>query len=247
LVKTEERKTYQAINRVNRQRAVGVFGNVATGQSQGRVLARAQEMAREILPEGYSLSLEGASAGLAESFQSLTGALILGILVAYMILAVQFNSFLHPLTVLVALPFSVTGAMLILYLSGVSLNLFSFIGVIVLMGIAKKNSILLVEFTNHVRAAGTKDARKALVEACPIRLRPILMTSVATVAAAIPLVFGNSIGQETRTPMGLTIIGGTIVSTIFTLIVVPSLYLLLSRLERESTVDLDTAPKSGGH
>jgi hydrophobe/amphiphile efflux-1 (HAE1) family protein len=247
LVKTEERKTYQAINRVNRQRAIGVFGNVATGQSQGRVLARAQELAREILPEGYSLSLEGASAGLAESFRSLTGALILGILVAYMILAVQFNSFLHPMTVLVALPFSVTGAMLILYLSGVSLNLFSFIGVIVLMGIAKKNSILLVEFTNHVRAAGTKDVRKALIEACPIRLRPILMTSVATVAAAIPLVFGNSIGQETRTPMGLTIIGGTVVSTIFTLIVVPSLYLLLSRLERESTVDLDTAPKQAPH
>jgi multidrug efflux pump subunit AcrB len=120
----------------------------------------------------------------------------------------------------------------------VSLNLFSFIGVIVLMGIAKKNSILLVEFTNHVRANGVTDVRKALVEACPVRLRPVLMTSVATVAAAIPLVLGNSIGQETRTPMGLTIIGGTIVSTVFTLAVVPALYLLLSRLERKGGAQL---------
>lgn len=99
------------------------------------------------------------------------------------------------------------------------------------MGIAKKNSIMLVEFTNHVRNT-EKDVRKALLEACPVRLRPILMTSVATIAAAIPLIYGNNIGQETRTPMGLTIAGGSLVSTIFTLFVVPSLYLMMSKLER---------------
>ncbi len=99
------------------------------------------------------------------------------------------------------------------------------------MGIAKKNSILLVEFTNHVRKESKKDVTEALLEACPVRLRPILMTSVATVAAAIPLILGNSMGQETRTPMGLTIAAGTVVSTIFTLFVVPSLYKVLSSFE----------------
>lgn len=232
LVTIEERATYQSIQRINRQRAVGVNGNLAPGQSQGQVLARAQEIARETLPEGYGFLLEGSAAGLEESFRSLTIALLLGILVAYMILAVQFNSFIHPVTILIALPFSVTGALLTLWALGVSLNLFSFIGLIVLMGIAKKNSILLVEFTNHIRDAGKSDVRQSLLEACPIRLRPILMTSVATVFAAFPLILGDSIGQEIRTPMGLTIIGGTILSTLFTLVVVPSLYLILSRLER---------------
>ncbi|MBY0451990.1 MAG: efflux RND transporter permease subunit, partial [Bdellovibrionaceae bacterium] len=145
--------------------------------------------------------------------------------------AVQFNSFIHPVVVLVALPFSVTGAMLSLWLSGSSLNLYSFIGVIVLMGIAKKNSILMVEYTNQLRHSGEKDIAQALLKGCSVRLRPILMTSFATVAAAMPLVIGNGIGQETRTPMGLVIIGGTIISTIFTLLVVPSLYRTLSRFE----------------
>lgn len=234
LVSFDERETYQMISRVDRQRAIGVYGNVAEGKGQGEVLKRAAEIAKEILPEGYDFALEGASAGLSESFKSLSVALLLGILVAYMILAIQFNSFIHPVSILAALPFSMTGALLILALTGVSLNLFSFIGLIVLMGIAKKNSILLVEFTNQVRHRGEKDLTKALLEACPVRLRPILMTSVATVAAAIPLVLGNSVGQETRTPMGLTIMGGTVISTVFTLFVVPSLYKLLSVFEKKT-------------
>lgn len=232
LVSFEQVETYQAINRLNRQRSIGIYGNLASGKSQQQVLQRAEAIAMSTLPDGYRFSLEGAAAGLAESFKSLVVALILGIVVAYMILATQFNSFVHPVSVLVALPFSLSGAFLILWIFGVSINLFSFIGIIVLMGIAKKNSILLVEFTNHVRQHGETNVVKALLEACPVRLRPILMTSAATVAAAIPLAIGNSIGQETRTPMGLTIIGGTIVSTLFTLFVVPCLYLVLSRLER---------------
>ncbi|MFO1526505.1 MAG: efflux RND transporter permease subunit [Turneriella sp.] len=232
LVTFTERKTFQSIIRVNRQRAIGIFGSVAAGKSQASVLARAQKIAAEVLPKGYSFALEGGAAGLAESFKSLNLALFLGILIAYMILAVQFNSFVHPLSVLVALPFSVTGALITLWISGVSLNLFSFIGLVVLMGIAKKNSILLVEFTNHVRQASDVPVRDALVSACPVRLRPILMTSAATVIAALPLIIGSSIGQETRTPIGLTIIGGTIVSTVFTLFVVPCIYLLLTKFER---------------
>jgi multidrug efflux pump subunit AcrB len=163
-------------------------------------------------------------------------ALGLGILIAYMILAVQFNSFIHPISVLMALPFSVTGAIVILWLTNTSLNLFSFIGLIVLMGIAKKNSILLVEFTNQVRERGEKNIVNALLTGCPVRLRPILMTSVATVFAALPLVIGDSVGQETRTPMGLTIIGGSIVATVFTLFVVPALYQILAAFESKKTI-----------
>lgn len=137
-----------------------------------------------------------------------------------------------------ALPFSISGALLFLAWFDVSLNLFSFIGLVVLMGIAKKNSILLVEFTNQVRDKNPSlSVFDALIQGCPVRLRPVLMTSVATVAAALPLVLGNSLGSETRLPMGLTIIGGTIVSTILTLFVVPAIYQILSGLERRTVVE----------
>jgi multidrug efflux pump subunit AcrB len=232
LVKIEEKKASQTINRVNRQRSVSVFGNLGKGQSQADVLQKTEKILKEILPTGYGYAFEGAAAGLGEAFGSLTTALLAGILVAYLILAVQFNSFIHPISVLIALPFSVTGAVVTIWLSGSSLNLFSFIGLIVLMGIAKKNSILLVEFTNQIREkAKDLSVYEALLEACPVRLRPILMTSVATVAAALPLVLGSGLGHEARLPMGLAIIGGTIFSTVLTLFVVPAVYLGLSRFE----------------
>lgn len=242
IVEVKEQRSSLSISRVNRQRAISIYGNLAPGQSQSKVLDRAQAIAKEILPEGYTFALEGASAGFSEAFDSLFDALIIGVLVAYLILAVQFNSFVHPISVLMALPFSATGALLALWAFGVSLNLFSFIGLIVLMGIAKKNSILLVEFTNQKRlpageqtgAALPKDpeqVRAALLEACPVRLRPIIMTSAATVVAALPLVIGSGMGSEARLPMGISIIGGTIVSTLLTLFVVPAVYLMLSRFE----------------
>jgi multidrug efflux pump subunit AcrB len=233
IVTIEEGKAIQGISRINRQRSISVFGNLAPGVSQAKALDRAKSIAGKILPTGYSFALEGASAGFASSFKSLGSALAVGILVAFLILAVQFDSFIHPFPVLIALPFSVSGALVALWMFGVSVNLFSFIGLIVLMGISKKNSIMLVEFSNQVREHTKKSALDALLEACPIRLRPILMTSVATVAAATPLIFGHGIGIETRVPMGLAIIGGTIVSTILTLFVVPALYLIMVPLEKK--------------
>jgi multidrug efflux pump subunit AcrB len=238
LVTLKEGSAIQTIQRVNRLRAISVFGNIAQGKSQAEVLQQAQAHALKILPTGYSAVLEGASAGFSQTFSGLTQALLIGLLVAYMILAIQFNSFIHPITVLVALPFSISGAFIALWMFGASLNLFSFIGLIVLMGIAKKNSILLVEFANQVREHSGKNVFDAMVEAGAVRLRPILMTSVATIAAAIPLVLGSGLGSETRIPLGLSIIGGTLVSTILTLVVVPSIYLALSKLERRKEIDL---------
>ncbi len=144
----------------------------------------------------------------------------LGLLVAYMVLASQFNAFTHPFTVLLALPFSVSGALLALWLAGQSLNVYSMLGLILLMGIAKKNSILLVDFTNQIREQGI-ERHEALLQACPIRLRPILMTSVATIAGALPPALALGPGAELQRPMALAIVGGMIVSTGFTLFVVP--------------------------
>jgi hydrophobe/amphiphile efflux-1 (HAE1) family protein len=240
LVSIEEGKASQSISRVNRMRAISVYGNLAPGQSQAQVLQRAEELAQEVLPPDYIFALEGASAGFNEAFASLYSALLIGILVAYLILAMQFDSFVHPISILMALPFSVTGALLALWITDQSLNLFSFIGLIVLMGIAKKNSIMLVEFANHVRHDKNLSVVDALLEASPVRLRPIIMTSVATVAAAAPLVLGGGMGSEARLPMGLAIIGGTIVSTLLTLFVVPAFYMLLSKLESKKRHSMET-------
>ena len=148
-----------------------------------------------------------------------------------MVLASQFNSFIHPVTVLMALPFSISGAFIGLYLGHQSINMYSLIGFILLMGIVKKNSILLVDFTNQVRGEG-HDVHSALFKACPVRLRPILMTSVATVAGALPEALSLGPGAETTIPMAIAIIGGVIASTILTLFVVPCVYSLLSSRER---------------
>ncbi|OFZ31468.1 MAG: acriflavin resistance protein [Bdellovibrionales bacterium RIFCSPHIGHO2_01_FULL_40_29] len=231
LVNTEKTNSLNSITRINRQRSVSVYGNLAPNQSQSEVLNKTKEIALKILPDGYSFNLEGASAGFSSSFKSLTWVLVLGILVAYMILAIQFNSFIDPISVLMSLPFSLSGALLILWMTGVSLNLFSFIGLIVLMGIAKKNSIMLVEFTVQKIKHENLSITEALLKACPVRLRPVLMTSVATFFASLPLVWGSGLGIETRRPMGLVIIGGIIVSTVFTLFIVPIFYLVLARFK----------------
>ncbi|MBC7464610.1 MAG: efflux RND transporter permease subunit [Bdellovibrio sp.] len=242
LVKSEERKSLNSITRINRQRSVSIYGNIAPGTSQSVVLGKTKEIAEQLLPAGYTFHYEGASAGFSSSFKSLSLALLIGIMVAYMILAVQFNSFVDPISVLIALPFSLSGALLILWSTNISLNLFSFIGLIVLMGIAKKNSIMLVEFTTHKQKEHNLSTAEALLEACPVRLRPILMTSVATVCAALPLVVGSSLGIETRRPMGLVIIGGMIVSTSFTLFIVPVFYLILAGLKRKPKAHNDVRP-----
>ncbi|HNZ97338.1 MAG TPA: efflux RND transporter permease subunit, partial [Thermoanaerobaculia bacterium] len=155
-------------------------------------------------------------------------ALFLGILVAYMILASQFNSFLHPVTVLTILPLSVAGAAFALLATGRSLNIFSMIGLLLLMGIVKKNSIILVDFANQLRERGI-GALRAIRRAGPTRLRPILMTSVATMMAALPPALGLGAGSEIRNPMAIAVIGGLVVSTALSLLVVPAFYLLADR------------------
>ena len=233
VVRIETVPTLQVITRRNRERSISVFANVATGQSQGAALDKAEELGKSMLPDGYRLFLGGGAQTFKESFGSLTYVLWLGIIVAYMVLASQFNSFLHPFAVLLSLPFSVSGAFLALFLGGQSLNLYSMIGLVLLMGIVKKNGILLVEFANKRRFEDGATVDEAILDAGKIRLRPILMTSISTLAAAIPPALALGPGSESRIPMAITVIGGILVSTVFTLYVVPCAYRLMSGLERK--------------
>lgn len=231
VVRILEKPTLLAITRRDRERAIGVFANVAPGKSQAKALAEVERIAKEVLPQGYRMVLSGSAQTFQESFQSLLFALWLGVIVAYMILASQYNSYLHPLTILLALPFSVSGALVALWIGGQSLNVYSFIGLILLMGIVKKNSILLVDFTHQMRKEGLP-VEDALLSACPTRLRPILMTSLSTIAAAIPPALALGPGAETRIPMAMAVIGGMTVSTLLTLFVVPCAYSLFAKMEK---------------
>ncbi len=231
VVTVKELPGVQSINRRARQRAVTVYSGVAPGKSQGEALDNVRKIVGVHLPPGYTLIESGSAETFKEAISSLIFALLMGILIAYMVLGTQFNSFIDPITVLMALPFSFSGAFLALWAMDQSINLYSMIGLILLMGIVKKNSILLVDFTNQKRNEGMK-VRDALMEACPQRLRPILMTTVSTVAGAVPLALAWGAGAESLRPMAIAIIGGSIVSTVLTLVVVPAFYLMMSRERR---------------
>lgn len=228
VIKITSKPTPLTITRENRERAITIYSNITPGKSQPDAMKMVETIAKGTLPEGYRVVFIGSSKTFKESFASLAFAFWLGIVVVYMVLASQFNSYKHPIAVLGALPFSISGALIALWAGKQSLNIYSIIGVILLIGLVKKNSILLVDFTNQAREQGMT-VMEALKNACPTRLRPILMTSMATVTAAIPPALAIGPGAETRIPMAITIIGGVILSTLITLFFVPCLYSLLNK------------------
>jgi multidrug efflux pump subunit AcrB len=234
VIKTETVGTYQTIARTLRERSISIYANIAPGKSQATALDHAEAIANKLMPPGYRVFLGGGAQTFRETFASLFFALWLGVIVSYMVLASQFNSFVHPFAVLLSLPFCISGAFFALYLTGQSINLYSLIGLVLLMGIVKKNSILLVEFANAKRFIDGFSVRDAILFAGPVRLRPILMTSLATLAAAVPPALALGPGAESRIPMAITVIGGVIVSTFFTLLVVPCAYSLMARLESKT-------------
>lgn len=236
VAKIEIVPTVQTITRRNRERSISFFSNLAPNASQAEALNEASALCEKILPKGYRMYFSGTAATLQESNYGALLTFFLGILVAYMVLAVQFNSFIHPWTVLLALPFSITGAFVALFLTNQSLNFYSLIGIVLLAGIVKKNSILLVEFANNLRYIHKKPLFEAIISAGRVRLRPILMTSSATLAAAVPGAIALGPGAESRIPMSITILGGVLVSTVLTLVVVPCAYSLFARLERTKAI-----------
>ncbi|MBI2602889.1 MAG: efflux RND transporter permease subunit [Deltaproteobacteria bacterium] len=224
LVRFEKRDGPQIIFREDRQRGLRVDASVAKGVKVGEITSRVEGWAKEILPPHYFIKF---STTPQERLWETVLIMLLGLIVSYMILSSQFNSFIDPLLVFLAIPFGLTGSIFALLLGGQSLNLYSMIGILLTMGIVKKNSILLVEFANQLRDRG-RDIRSALSEASSIRLRPILMTNFATIAAAIPPALALGPGAETRIPMALTVIGGVTLSVLFTLFVVPCTYSLVA-------------------
>ncbi|HTQ46385.1 MAG TPA: efflux RND transporter permease subunit [Polyangiaceae bacterium] len=229
VVATTQQAELQQINHADRERAITITGNIAPGHAQNEALAFVQGLTTG-LPPGYRVVLSGQSSQFGDAMSSLLFALVVGILVAYMVLASQFNSFLHPVTVLTILPLSIAGAMFALLIAGRTLNVFSMIGLLLLMGIVKKNSIILVDYATEIRHKENLDARTAMLKAGPIRLRPILMTAVATMMAAVPSALGLGPGKETRGPMADAVIGGLILSTALSLLVVPAFYVVADRL-----------------
>jgi HAE1 family hydrophobic/amphiphilic exporter-1 len=233
LAEVKMRSTLPQINRYNHLRKVEITANMAPGVAQGEAVVRSREIAEQVrdemgLPPSYRIVPLGNAQAMQETLDSMWAALALGFVVAMMILGVQFNSFVHPFTVLAAVPFGVTGALAMLWLAGDTLNLMSMIGMVLLAGLVKKNSIILVDYTNQLRAQGM-GLEEAVLKACPIRLRPILMTSLATMASALPLALGLGPGAETRAPLARSIIGGIFLSTLVTLVIVPIFYVLFDR------------------
>lgn len=216
------------IDREDRQRQVIVYANVV-GSTPGEVLNKIKELIPDLnMSLGYNYKLVGQAQMMQNSFKEIAKALVLAVILIYMVLAAEFESFIHPLTIMLSLPFSLVGAILGLLLLGNTINIMSLIGFIMLMGLVTKNAILLVDYTNQLRAQGTP-VTDALVEAGSVRLRPILMTTLAMIFGMMPIALGIGAGAELRSSMGVAIIGGLITSTFLTLIIIPLVYLLIDR------------------
>lgn len=231
IISLQEAGGSSIINRVDRQRAIMLFANLE-GKPLGQAKEELNSIASKILPTGFSTSYKGMADIMEESFFYLIFALLLGIVIAYMILAAQFESFIHPITILISMPLSFIGAFSALLITGNTINIFSLIGLILLMGLVKKNAILLVDYTNTLRERGM-ERKEALITAGPIRLKPILMTTFAMIFGMMPIALGIGEGAETRAPMAIATIGGLISSLFLTLIVVPVIYDIFDTLKEK--------------
>ena len=220
------------ITRTDKVRTVSVTGNLLEGYALGTVVEEAKKrIAGMNLPTGYSVNYAGEAERMREIFGSILFALVLAVIFVYMILAAQFESFIHPFTIGLSLPFALIGAVLALLVTGTTLNMMSMIGIVMLMGLVTKNAILLVDYTNTLRSRGL-ERNEAILRAGPIRLRPILMTTAAMVFGMLPVALGLGEGAELRAPMAICVIGGLLSSIFLTLLLVPVVYTLLDDLSQ---------------
>ncbi len=231
IVTTEERAAAPALRRYDRLPAIIISAALAPGYDLGSAIAFMQDAAAETLPPEARLGFDGQSAQYLETSSGIAITFALALLIVYLVLAAQFESFLHPLIIMVTVPLGLTGALLALWLSGITINVYSQVGVILLVGLMAKNGILIVEFANQLRDEGAA-IRDAILDASALRLRPIVMTVLATILGAVPLAFGSGAGAESRIAIGTVIIGGLGIATLLTLFVTPVLYDLLARYTR---------------
>jgi HAE1 family hydrophobic/amphiphilic exporter-1 len=211
------------IDRQSRMRQITVLANLAPGVAQGEAATLVEKLADEVVPPDIVKQTSGMAQMMQESFAYMIQALLLAIILVYMILAAQFNSLIHPFTIMMSLPFAVIGAFGGLVLSGANMSIFGMIGLIMLMGLVTKNAILLVDYANHKKEEGLS-THDALLAAGPVRLRPILMTTAAMILGMLPIALALGEGGESRAPMAIVVIGGLITSTVLTLVVVPVVY-----------------------
>jgi multidrug efflux pump len=216
------------LGRVDRIRSVTLSATLAPDFALGNAVAFAKSKLAEILPAEARISFLGDAREYTEGGNAILFVFLLALLVVFLVLAAQFESWQLPFIVMTTVPLALLGALLTLWISGTSVNLYSQLAMIMLVGLVAKNGILIVEFANQLRAAGLA-VREATLEAAQTRLRPVMMTSVATVLGAVPLVLGTGAGSESRASIGWVIIGGVTLSTILTLVVVPCLYAALAR------------------
>jgi len=223
LVRIEEFADSISLNRYNRVRAITLQANLAEGVSLGDALGYLEGLVDEHLPDKVIVDYKGQSQDFKFAGGSILFTMLLGMVVVYLVLAAQFESWLHPLVIMLTVPLAMTGALFGLYLTGQSLNIYSQIGLIMLIGLAAKNGILIVEFANQLRDVG-RPFHEALFEASGVRLRPIVMTGITTMAGSVPLLLSSGAGTETRMVIGTVILSGVLAATLFTLFVVPVAY-----------------------
>lgn len=242
-----------SLNRFNRLRSITISAGLAPGYPLGEAIAWAQQVASEELPQHAQISWKGESREYQNAGSALLLTFAMALLVVFLVLAAQFESFIHPLVIMLTVPLGVLGALLGLFVSGGTINLFSQIGIVMLVGLAAKNGILIVEFANQLRDEG-RNVHQAIVESAMVRLRPILMTSIATVVGAIPLVVAGGPGSASRGTIGVVVIFGVTVSTFLSLFVVPAFYSLLApytrspeAVARELARQEAETPSVGGH
>ena len=228
LVSLHEVGSAADLKRFNRLRSITISGSVNPGYTLGQVLDYMEMTAKTHLPATAGIDYSGESRDFKEAGQSIYMVFGMALVVVFLVLAAQFESFRHPFIILLTVPFAVTGAFIGLELTGQSLNIYSQIGIIMLVGLAAKNGILIVEFANQLRDKG-EEFMEALLEASRKRLRPIVMTSITTVMGSVALVLGTGAGAETRFVIGVVVISGVLIATFFTLFVVPVAYMLLAR------------------
>ncbi|GIU47028.1 efflux RND transporter permease subunit [Shewanella algidipiscicola] len=228
LVSVEEFADANQLNRYNRMRAITIEANLADGYSLGEALDYLNELAYTYLPAEAVISYKGQSLDYQESGSSMYFVFLLALGIVFLVLAAQFESYVHPVVIMLTVPLATLGALVGLWLTGQSLNIYSQIGIIMLVGLAAKNGILIVEFTNQLRDKGVV-FKEAIVQASSQRLRPILMTGITTAAGAIPLVMAQGAGAETRFVIGVVVLSGIVLATIFTLLVIPVAYSLLAQ------------------
>jgi multidrug efflux pump len=246
LIGTRDKIAPSTLNHYNLQRAATLTANLAPGATLGDALARAEAAVNDALPSGFSTALRGTSREFRESSAQIYVTFGLALIIIYLVLAAQFESFLHPLTVMLSVPLAALGALVALYFTGETINLYSQIGMILLIGLVTKNAILLVDFANQERARGG-ELVESLRRAGHTRFRPILMTSATSILGALPLALAGGAGAESRQAIGVAVVGGLVFSTVFTLVMIPVLHLGLIRLaERFGMNTIPPAIELGG-